>query len=377
VFTDTNLTLGLRYTSDQQKFKGLTLGTPCTPTNIVFSNLATGSCPASGPAFVLTTSKPNYFADIATVSNPQNPEFSVSDSDRMTYRVVVDHHFTDNFMAYASWNTGFKSGYYGILSSPTTVSKPELLTAYEAGVKSDLFDGRLRLNAAYYHYNLSNLQTFYVVKGLAQTLNAGAAQIDGLEAEATASPLDNWNIHFGANWMPRATYTKYGPTPFSCPGPTLPFFYSSPFVSLPQNYNCSGSRMVDVPDWDINLGTDYTLPGSVLPSSLGTFDLAAQLHYTSSFPWDAKFGTVNYGVVGGFFGLKGVYSSQTMRESDDSIVNIQGLWTAPNQPITVTAWAKNLLGTKYLIDGTQLPGWGPQGDPGAPRTYGVTVGYSF
>jgi iron complex outermembrane receptor protein len=320
VLENTNVTLGMRYTADYQKFKGFGLSFPL------------GGVP------------PAVFG---------NSQIDSRKSDRVTYRVVVDHHFTKNVMAYVSWNTGFKSGYYGLLTSPSSSSAPEYLTSYEGGVKSELFGGRLRLNGAIYHYDITNLQTFFVDQfGVANVLNAGSAKIDGLELEATANPLEGWNIHAGLNWMPRAKYIKYTP----CPGPR---------GILPKTYDCSGSRMAQAPDWDVTLGTDYTLPASVLPRSAGAFTLAVAYHYTSKFPWEA-----DYGPVPG-------YSTSVLREQAHSLVNIRGEWTSPNEAFSIAAWANNLTGTKYLVNDTQSPGFGVTGLPGAPQTYGVTVGYKF
>jgi iron complex outermembrane receptor protein len=240
-------------------------------------------------------------------------------------------------------------------------------------VKSELFDHRLRLNASGYHYDISNLQTFFVVLGHANVTNAGAAKINGADFEGTFIPLsdnDNWNINFGGNYMPDAHYVKYAP----CPGPTLPW------INIPAaGYDCSGKRLLQTPVWDLNLGTDYTIP-----SSVGPFNLAVVYHYTSHFVWDADYGPVSYGVLAGLPSLvqPGIqpgtpYSTSALREPAHSFVNLQVQWTSPKDDLTVSAWAKNLTGTKYLVNATQSVGWGREVLPGAPATYGATVGYHF
>lgn len=69
-------------------------------------------------------------------------------NSKITYRVSLDHRFSDEVMGYVSWNTGFKSGGFNANSPGTAPYKLETLQAYEAGLKTDLFDGRLRLNTS-------------------------------------------------------------------------------------------------------------------------------------------------------------------------------------------------------------------------------------
>src|SRR3546814_19184383 len=67
---------------------------------------------------------------------------------------------------YVSYNRGYKSGGFnlldvGALNRPTGhVSpsyNPEIVDAYEVGLKSDLFDRRLRLNVAAFYYDYKDI----------------------------------------------------------------------------------------------------------------------------------------------------------------------------------------------------------------------------
>ncbi len=71
--------------------------------------------------------------------------------DRWDYRANVQYRLTDNVNAYAQYSTGFKGG--GVNPRPFAVQQvqpfgPETLTTWEAGLKSDLFEQRVRLNVA-------------------------------------------------------------------------------------------------------------------------------------------------------------------------------------------------------------------------------------
>lgn len=171
-------------------------------------------------------------------------------------------------------------------------------------------------------------------------INAGDATVKGMELEGTAAPTDDWNIRFGVNYMPTAKYDEFE----NCPGPVPG-----------AGYDCSGSRIISSPKWDVTLGTDYTIDTSV-----GDFNLALTYQYQSESPWDAD------------HGLFPVYE-----EDSRSIVNLRGEWRPDEGDIYLAAYVRNLTDEEYEIAGTNANGAGERGMPGAPRTYGGTVGYNY
>jgi iron complex outermembrane recepter protein len=318
LFANTHLTLGIRYSHDEQDYEGHTIRYPVSGTPVV---------------------SPDATDDFQT--------------DKSTYRVVLDHQFTPDVMGYISFNTGYKTGFYNIAGFPADSAGPEFLDAYEVGLKSELFDNRLRLNVAAYYYDYQDVQALYLLNGLAVAINAGSAEVKGFEAEATAVPVDNWNIRLGFNWMPDADYNEFTP----CPGPQNPPFVFPPGSAV---YDCSDSRMVNAPKWDVSLGTDYTIR-----SSVGDLNFSVALKYTSDFPWDADFGDVRG------------YNTGVYEEPSRTLTNAQVKWTSLSEIASVTVWGRNLTDEEYQVYGTQTAGSGKMGMPGEPRTYGVTLGYHF
>ena len=67
---------------------------------------------------------------------------------KLTWRLSLDHRFSPGLLGYVSYNRGFKSGSFVPQVIPAEELKPETLDAYEVGLKSDLLDHRLRINAA-------------------------------------------------------------------------------------------------------------------------------------------------------------------------------------------------------------------------------------
>ncbi|MXO66216.1 TonB-dependent receptor [Altericroceibacterium endophyticum] len=122
--------------------------------------------------------------------------------DRWDYRLNASYDITPDVMAYGQLSTGYRGG--GVNPRPFVKQQvvpfePETLTAYEAGLKTTLFDRALRLNLAGFinDYNdiifSNNAPT--VVDGVvisqqnATPTNAGNARLQGVELEASLEPV--------------------------------------------------------------------------------------------------------------------------------------------------------------------------------------------
>lgn len=100
----------------------------------------------------------------------------------------VDYRWPGNILTYATVSKGFKSGGFNI--SPVVPFSPESVWNYEVGMKSDLFDRRLRLNLAAFYMDYRNIQVSKNTgNGLALIQNAAASTIKGIEAEAELRPF--------------------------------------------------------------------------------------------------------------------------------------------------------------------------------------------
>ncbi len=113
-----------------------------------------------------------------------------------TYRFTASYQFVEDVFAYFTYARGFKSGGYndqagsgGFNNFPVTSYDPEFADSFEIGIKSDLADGRGRLNATAFLVNYEDFQrsTVVSVPGTAfqetRTFNAADVDAFGLELE--------------------------------------------------------------------------------------------------------------------------------------------------------------------------------------------------
>ncbi|MCC6829175.1 MAG: TonB-dependent receptor [Novosphingobium sp.] len=192
-----NLTGGIRWTQDQKSFSnanqyvveaGFLTGAPFNPDG---SGLQDGD-PLMGPLGQTSTIKDRAWTPMASLS----------------YR------WSRDVLTYLSYSKGFKGGGFTQRVFPPFAFipsfKPETSETYEAGIKTDLLDRRVRLNAAVFLNNYNNLQITVndPTLGFAPIIqNAARARIKGVELELQARPTDALRIEAGLGYLD-AKYTK-------------------------------------------------------------------------------------------------------------------------------------------------------------------------
>jgi outer membrane receptor protein involved in Fe transport len=158
---DTRITLGLRDTADYRETQG------------------TQTLRLATPVVLAKTTQPG-----STIASARTAKFS-----QPTFKLALDHNITSAALGYVSWSRGFKAGVFNTVTLNSDPVKPEVLDAFEAGVKSDWLDRRLRVNVSTYYYNYKNLQVQQFVNGFYTLNNAAKAEIKGVDFEVTALPV--------------------------------------------------------------------------------------------------------------------------------------------------------------------------------------------
>ncbi len=313
----TNITLGLRYTVD--KVHGIGSQDAVVTPDLIF------------PGQV-----------------PYDKEFTFK---KLTYKVALDHRFTPDVMGYVSFSRGYKSGTFNTLPLIGDPTRPETIDAYELGLKSELFDRRLRFNMAVFQNDIANPQVQTVVQAgnanFVALTNGEKAKVRGAEFNVEALVTDGLTLLGGATFLD-AKYVDFKNAPFYFPANGFPYGNSAPQVG-----DASGNTLAQVPKWRFNAGLNYRMD-----TQFGGILFDANTAYTDQFAWDAD----NILKQGDYFLVN---SSLTFKLGAD-------------ENLSVRVWGKNLTKTKYYT--TELTLAGPAGyiaGPAAPRTYGVDVGYKF
>jgi iron complex outermembrane receptor protein len=283
------VTLGGRYSRDDKEFiggqadlNGFTYKIsgctqPSGPANVLLDpSIPPGVTCQQALGFPDPTNPLRYFP---TGTNKQ--EFNV-----FTPTVGAQFQATDDVMVYTSWKKGFKSGGWTTrLSEPIASGEqaefgPEFAKSYELGVKSQLFNNRMQVNAAVFHTDYEDIQ-LNVQQGPSPVYqNAGDATIKGAEIEMTALVGGGFAFDLAGGYLD-AEYDFINPDTLIPANAELPKTPEYKFTFSP-NYTFtlpnSGS---------MRFAVDYTRSAEVFNDSLNTPELrrpsttslGAAIHY--------------------------------------------------------------------------------------------------
>jgi iron complex outermembrane receptor protein len=126
-----------------------------------------------------------------------------------TPRFAINYKPSNDLLFFASATRGFKSGGWAArVSSPVNALPfaPEKVWSYEAGIKSELFDRRVRANLTVYQTDVSDLQTpagvvsptgavTFITRNFADYRNRG------VELELTFAPIDGLNLFVNGGYQ--------------------------------------------------------------------------------------------------------------------------------------------------------------------------------
>lgn len=268
---------------------------------------------------------------------------------KLTWKGGLNYQATADILLYGSISRSFKSGQYDILF-PTPNQRgtnPEVLTAYEIGAKTDLFDRRLRLNLAGFRYDIDNPQVQLIQNGAIILSNAQSERVWGAEFDGQLRVVRSLNLRFSGTWLD-AKYLQYDDAPYAPPlfGPT----YGAGGVQL---IDAAGNRPQFTSKFSYGIGADYTVD-----TSIGQIQATVDYSHRSAFFWDQANGP-------------------ELRQRAYGLLDAR-LKLSPSSHYSVSLWGKNLTNEKYAAFATSQSG--TQGYPyiaAAPRTYGVSLNFNF
>ncbi|HYE52047.1 MAG TPA: TonB-dependent receptor [Azospirillaceae bacterium] len=262
--------------------------------------------------------------------------------------------WSDAVTAYASVATGFKGGGFSKMVPNTPAQnlpvENETSVNYEVGVKAELLDQRLQVNAALFYTELEDQQLntrLEVAPGTyaPTTTNAGKGHSQGIELEAAARPTEALTVR-GTLSYTEAEFDEY---------------IAVPAVGAAPAYDRSGQPFPEVPKWLGSVSAEYRF-------QLGQSGL-------DLIP------SVSWRYVGKKFIGEGNASLPFIDipayDVTDAQLTLEGAdWSA-------TLFARNLFDTYYVENkfygqpALSVPGNRAYRKPGAPRQVGIRTTIRF
>ena len=252
--------------------------------------------------------------------------------DEFTPRFGIEFRPDEDNLFYASVSKGFKSGGWNAFDASPSF-EPETLWSYEIGSKSDLADGRVRLNTSAFYYDYKNLQVSAFKDGLTVTTNAAEATVWGLEADLSMRASDQFTINASAAYLD-ATYDEFIST-----------FGNATGVDL------SGNRLNNAPKVSFNLNATYEIP----LANGARVDVFGQASYQSR-----VFHTQN--------------NEDLIGQEGFALVDARIAYIAADESWELAVFGKNLFDEEYFQNTVRFTSLS-QGNPADVNNIGAALGY--
>ena len=283
--------------------------------------------------------------DLPLLEGPTNTEI---DDDFFTWKLGLDWRASEDTLIYVSYNRGIKAGGFnapldatlyivGALTPEEMAFDKETLDAYEIGFKTELWDGRARLNGAAYYYDYKDYQAFNLESLTLFVFNTDAVN-KGFELELQTSPVEGLDILLGM------AYTDTN----------VEDAYNTPSGALLDR------EMIMTPELSFNGMLRYEW-------QVGEGFLAIQYDF-------------NY-MDDHFFQLK---NSPVVEEDAFAISNVRLTYTSPESDWNVSAFVNNVTDEEYRqmaldLSGNPLEGGFGMTESayGKPRWWGVSFNYRW
>ncbi len=260
--------------------------------------------------------------------------------DAVTGRAGLEYRWNEKVMGYVSAARGFKSG--GLNARARSEKDflpydPEYIWTYEAGLKSDLLDARLRLNGTVFYSDYTDLQFRIFVPDpetgdpLMIVGNQASARVQGFELDAVAAPAPGLTLTAGIGYTD-AKYLKVTP---------------ASGVSL-------DDKFPKTPKWTVALSGQYATPIKDWGELIGRLDY---VHKTR----------IEHRTVNDPLNSQAPYGLLNARLTFDT----SGSWS-------ISAFITNLTDKNYLAAGQTIGALGySRVQYAAPRQWGLSLDYRF
>ncbi len=258
-------------------------------------------------------------------------------------RLGLEYQANDDVMLFGFWQRAYKSGgFVNNAGTPTVFSSPyddERVDNFEVGLRSDLLDDRLRLNANLFYAEYANLQRGVIRAAPTSTGqetftdNAAGAESLGAELSFSLIPAPGFNLNGNIGYLD----IEYKGFVADLTGDGI-------------ETDNSALDLVRAPKWDLSLGASYTFD----LADMGALTLGARYSHTSRMalttPNDVGF----------------------VRDPL-STIDAQAIWESDDGRYRFAIWGKNLSNNVERLGGTPVATLFAFASPTQPVQYGATL----
>jgi iron complex outermembrane receptor protein len=122
------------------------------------------------------------------------------DFDEFTPRLVLEYQWLENLMTFASVSQGYQAGGFQTLclgseTCNSIIYDPQTVTSWELGIKSEMLDQTLRINASAFYAQYDDVQQTAIVGDAFPLINAGDVDVSGFELETYWVPNDVFSAY--------------------------------------------------------------------------------------------------------------------------------------------------------------------------------------
>jgi iron complex outermembrane recepter protein len=174
---------------------------------------------------------------------------------------------TPNLGVYGRVAHGFRGptiqGRSAVFNADFTTANSETIMSYEVGVKSSLFDNKLRLNVAAFTYTVDDIQlNGNDSNGNGVLFNAAKAKAYGLEADAEWRPLPNLAISGGVSLLHSEIKDKRVYAQVCALNNVVVCTVQDPMIKVGSNYfaQIDGNPLPNAPEYAVNFAARYGIP---------------------------------------------------------------------------------------------------------------------
>ena len=294
---------------------------------------------------------------------PANVIEVTANDNEPTWRASLGWQAAPDVFAYATYSRGFKGGGFNdqiggfapfqnangtqdlaAFAEAASATKPERADSFEAGIKTEAWDSRLRFNLTGFYVKYSDLQKQIVVpievggqqNQVTRFFNAASATVKGLELEATAVPARGLTLR-GVVGFQDGKYNEFE-TP------------------IPAGYDLTTAPLDRLPRWSAMLDGSWEVPvgGHNLVFN-GNMAYSASSLFTQSITSPTENTFLN---------------ARTLFNASITLAQIDNLYY-------LRAVGRNLTDERYRTASQVVGGLWSNSQFGPPRYFGIELGVNF